>query len=129
MKRLINSILFFCILLCPATVLDAGNRFEQKPVDKGFSYDYTKWYSDKGVEDLEDGKYDSFLSQFDFIHDRIVNGENKDWSQDGFFLGNGQVGMIVDYLGSQATPYHLLDYTSVWRSSLDSLCTVYRSWR
>lgn len=127
MKRLINSILFFCILLCPAAVLDAGNRFEQKPVDKGFSYDYTKWYSDKDVEDLEDGKYDSFLSQFDFIHDRIVNGENKDWSWNGFFLGNGQVGMIVDYLGSQATPYHLLDYTSVWRSSLDSLCTVYRS--
>jgi hypothetical protein len=35
--------------------------------------------------------------------------------------------MIVDYLGSQATPYYMLDYKSYWRSRLDSLTTVIKS--
>lgn len=125
-----KTLLCFTVVSLLISISFAGAKepsYERLPVDMDYSYDYTDWYTDEMVSDLEKGEYGTFLSQFDFVHDTIPTGQNKDWSWNGFYLGNGQVGMIVDYLGSQATPYHLLDYTSVWRSSLDSLCTVTRS--
>lgn len=127
MKKSILSLAVAGLSIAGACAGAKETSYERLPADMDYSYDYTDWYTDEMVADLEKGKYGTFLSQFDFVHDTIPTGQNKDWLWNGFYLGNGQVGMIVDYLGSQATPYHLLDYTSVWRSSLDSLCTVTRS--
>lgn len=125
LKRLICTLAFIGSLTISASA--KVKPYEKLPADNNYTYDYTDWYDAGTIAALERGEYGTFLSQFDYIHDTIPTGQNKDWSWNGFYLGNGQVGMIVDYLGMQATPYHLLDYSSVWRSSLDSLCTVIRT--
>ena len=72
-----------------------------KSSDKNIEYKYERWWSDADEAALERGDYSSILSRFDFIHTAFPrNGEAQENHFNNFYLGNGQIGMIVDPFGA-----------------------------
>jgi len=122
MKKLLYLLLIF--YLFPSLEIKAQH---QQKNNSEFSYDNSLWYNTSTVKHLNNGDYTEFLSEFDFVHDSIPKNLNQDYEFSGFYLGNGQLGMIVDPFGSQSMPYHLMQYVPFWRSGLDSIIGATKS--
>jgi hypothetical protein len=100
------------VFLCIAQFLGL-QAFSQNQVKPGFSYETGKWWTDKELEDCQKGDMSGLLSRFDVIHNGYPKETRLQNRYNNFYIGNGQLGMIVDPLGAQCLPY-ILDSANVF---------------
>jgi hypothetical protein len=105
MKQIIG---LFCIL-----TLIVLSAFSQNQTKSGFSYETGKWWTDKELEDCQKGDLSGILRQFDVLHEGYPKETRLQNRYNNFYIGNGQIGMIVDPLGAQCLPY-ILDSANVF---------------
>ena len=104
--------IFVAVLIIVLGALPLSGQAVQKTVsapmdlNSDIEYNYERWWSDADEAALERGDYSSVLSRFDFIHTSFPrDGEAQKNHFNNFYLGNGQIGMMIDPFGAQALPY------------------------
>ena len=99
--------IFVAVLIIVLGALPLSGQAVQKTVsapmdlNSDIEYNYERWWSDADEAALERGDYSSVLSRFDFIHTSFPrDGEAQKNHFNNFYLGNGQIGMMIDPFGA-----------------------------